>query len=248
MKIQLLSDIHLEMYSLAGARELIEAFDPQDTDALVLAGDIGCIRDIRFRTYIQDFCTRYREVVYVPGNHEYYKVGSVASAHQVLAELTAQLSNFHPLLNQHKEIAGVKFYGGTMWYRKPTAAQAKNKMSMSDYHLIPGIEPWIYDQNTEFIAGLHPDIDVVVTHHLPSYMSVAPKYAGSILNPFFVCDLDSEIQSTQPRFWLHGHTHDARDYLLGTTRVVCNPMGYPGETDAVGFRPKVMIEVPEKGA
>ena len=31
------------------------------------------------------------------------------------------------------------------------------------------------------------------------------------------------------RLWLHGHTHSARDYVIGTTRVVCNPRGYPHE-------------------
>lgn len=30
----------------------------------------------------------------------------------------------------------------------------------------------------------------------------------------------------QIKFWTHGHTHDNFDYMVGTTRVVCNPRGY----------------------
>jgi predicted phosphodiesterase len=32
----------------------------------------------------------------------------------------------------------------------------------------------------------------------------------------------------QIRLWVHGHMHNASDYMLGTTRVVCNPRGYTG--------------------
>jgi len=28
------------------------------------------------------------------------------------------------------------------------------------------------------------------------------------------------------KLWTHGHTHEDFDYMLGSTRVVCNPRGY----------------------
>jgi hypothetical protein len=28
--------------------------------------------------------------------------------------------------------------------------------------------------------------------------------------------------------WTHGHMHDPFDYMIGSTRVVCNPRGYLG--------------------
>jgi hypothetical protein len=32
----------------------------------------------------------------------------------------------------------------------------------------------------------------------------------------------------QIKLWTHGHTHDPFDYMVGKTRVVCNPRGYAG--------------------
>ena len=40
---------------------------------------------------------------------------------------------------------------------------------------------------------------------------------------------------------VHGHVHEAEDYVLAGTRVVCNPRGYPGE--ATGFDPGLLITV-----
>ncbi len=28
------------------------------------------------------------------------------------------------------------------------------------------------------------------------------------------------------KLWTHGHTHEDFDYMIGTTRVFCNPRGY----------------------
>jgi hypothetical protein len=43
------------------------------------------------------------------------------------------------------------------------------------------------------------------------------------------------------KLWTHGHTHDVFDYMIGTTRVVCNPRGYDGyEQRAEDFELKVV--------
>ena len=42
-------------------------------------------------------------------------------------------------------------------------------------------------------------------------------------------DAGEVLASAGARLWLHGHTHAPRDYVVGTTRVVCNPRGYPHE-------------------
>jgi hypothetical protein len=41
--------------------------------------------------------------------------------------------------------------------------------------------------------------------------------------------------------WTHGHTHEDFDYMIGTTRVVCNPRGYIGhESRADTWQPKLI--------
>ena len=54
-------------------------------------------------------------------------------------------------------------------------------------------------------------------------------YAESPINRFFVSDETPLILDKKPRLWVHGHTHLTCDYMLGETRVVCNPHGYPKE-------------------
>jgi len=74
---------------------------------------------------------------------------------------------------------------------------------------------------------------IVVTHHLPSYQSIHPQWKGSKLNPAYVSELDDFIlQHPNIKTWVHGHTHHACDYMIGTTRVVCNPRGYFGKEES----------------
>ena len=71
---------------------------------------------------------------------------------------------------------------------------------------------------------------VVVGHHCPSKKSIHPKYAhDTIMNGGFASDLDDFIAyRPQIKLWTHGHTHEQFDYIIGETRVVCNPRGYIG--------------------
>lgn len=69
---------------------------------------------------------------------------------------------------------------------------------------------------------------VVVGHHAPSRMSTHPRYVNeTIMNGGYSSSLDEFIlDHPQIRLWTHGHTHEDFDYMIGSTRVVCNPRGY----------------------
>lgn len=71
---------------------------------------------------------------------------------------------------------------------------------------------------------------VVVGHHAPSRRSTKPRYAKDFhVNGAYSSDLEDFIQARpQIRLWTHGHTHNSFDYVVGSTRVVCNPRGYIG--------------------
>jgi len=75
----------------------------------------------------------------------------------------------------------------------------------------------------------HEGPTVVVTHHGPHPGSIAEKYAGDPLNPAFVSDLTGMIEARAPDLWVHGHVHNVFDYVVGRTRIVCNPRGYSNE-------------------
>ena len=69
---------------------------------------------------------------------------------------------------------------------------------------------------------------VVVGHHAPSKMSTHPRYRKEVLmNGAYSSDLDQFIlDRPQIKLWTHGHTHEPFDYMIGSTRIVCNPRGY----------------------
>lgn len=78
------------------------------------------------------------------------------------------------------------------------------------------------------IEGKHTDKFVVVGHHAPSKQSTKPRYQNdTLMNGGYSSDLSEFIlDHPQIKVWTHGHTHDKFDYMIGTTRVICNPRGY----------------------
>jgi hypothetical protein len=47
------------------------------------------------------------------------------------------------------------------------------------------------------------------------------------------------LDHPQIKLWTHGHTHHEFEYVIGETKVVCNPRGYIGyEANATNFKLK----------
>lgn len=84
---------------------------------------------------------------------------------------------------------------------------------------------------------------VVIGHHAPSKQSTHPRYINEgIMNGGYSSDLDEFIMDRpEIKLWTHGHTHEVFDYMIGETRIVCNPRGYIGhEQRAYDFELKVV--------
>lgn len=79
---------------------------------------------------------------------------------------------------------------------------------------------------------------VVITHHAPSFARYSQRgpMTGFWHKPAVqAATYASEMETWdfyQPLAWIHGHLHESLDYMIGSTRVVCNPRGYI--TDAQG--------------
>jgi hypothetical protein len=78
------------------------------------------------------------------------------------------------------------------------------------------------------VEGKFDEKFVVVGHHAPSKLSTHPRYKhDTLMNGAYSSSLDEYILAhPQIKLWTHGHTHEDFDYMLGSTRVVCNPRGY----------------------
>jgi predicted phosphodiesterase len=242
IRIQILSDLHFEFDSDGGeafAREV-----PVTGDVLVFAGDLLPLRgaDPVRRTFSW-FCARFAHVVFVPGNHEYYRTRPV-DAEALLVACTREIPNLH-VLNPGVVIIGeTRFVGATLWFPN-TPDEVLYRGTMNDFQLIANFVPWVHDMHAAHLKFLKTHVqpgDVIVTHHLPHPRSIAPQHAGSSLNRFFVAeDASRLVERSGARLWIHGHTHAPCDYVIGETRVACNPRGYPHETN--GFNPGLIISV-----
>jgi predicted phosphodiesterase len=243
VRLQVLSDVHIEFHEDAG-RSFVDSLDPSGVDVLVLAGDIAVGPGVSPALGL--FCERFREstVIYVHGNHEHYGsrrdeviafTKQAAERHQNLVWLDADVI----------EVDGRRFIGGPLWFRRTREADAY-QASLADFSEIPGYGAWVYRENARMLELLDSELspgDIVVTHHLPSFRSVAPRYSGSPLNAYFVCDIEDLIRERQPSLWIHGHTHASVDAKLGATRLLCNPFGYAGWELNPAFVDRMIVEV-----
>ena len=222
MKIAIQSDLHFEGHADDGgciANEIGLA------DVLIVAGDLS--NCFKLESALRILCDRFPEVVFVIGNHDLWG-GSFAQAREVLHAASDRLGNLHVLDNSIYTVGGVRILGATMFFaNNPT--NILNEKFMSDFELTINYRRDVYSENEaaqSFLYGHVQPGDIVVTHHLPSYKSVASRYERSALNCFFVCDMESVMVSRRPSVWIHGHTHTSFDYMLHETRIIANPFGY----------------------
>mgnify|MGYP003704362511 CR=1 FL=1 len=108
----------------------------------------------------------------------------------------------------------------------------KDKLEPSKFSPEDAVEE--HKKMLEFIRhvteGQYDKKFVVCGHHTPSPFSIHEKYAhAETMNGGYTSDL-TEFILDRPmiKLWTHGHTHEDFDYMIGSTRVVCNPRGYAG--------------------
>lgn len=225
MRIQIMSDLHAEFMRDNGL-SFMKTLPDTGADVLVLAGDVGMVAGGSLFRMLECALARFRDVVYVTGNHEYYR-SSPAEVHEAIAAFGRRHAGFHWLSAGTVEIAGQRFIGATLWF--PPCRDQYARGLLSDFSVIADFEPWVYEQHAQAVEYLEAHVqpgDIVVTHHLPSSSVVHPRWVGNALNPFFASDSLSTAVLGRAAVWVYGHTHDSKDDRIGATRLLVNPFGY----------------------
>lgn len=272
MRIQLLSDLHLENKPGFVPTPLPGA------DVLVLAGDIGSYQR-RSRLVDADFGLgrfarglwpgAWEHILYLPGNHEFDALEFGPT--RVRLRQVCERLGITWLDEEVLEISGVRFIGTTLWtdfeslartapdrdealaraFRAGNAYLQRNT-TLQDGE--PVLAEGLREEGLRCRAWLRSALDrpfagttVVVTHFAPSLKSADPRYGLSPGTAGFCNDLDDWFVDVD--LWLHGHLHCPSDYIVESEggrrcRVVANPLGYVGNLEAQGFRPGLLIDVP----
>jgi predicted phosphodiesterase len=241
MRVQIISDVHTEFHRDDGA-EFVRSLDKTDVDVLVVAGDTATKGNLK--VVLEHLCRVYPEVVWVAGNHDYYQTDKEHLWKRV-REVQQVHSNFHPLENDTVTINGQRFVGCTLWFPdRPRSVMYRHELG--DFHYIKKFTDWVFTTNAESQAFLRRTVtkdDIVVTHHIPSWQGTLPYWWNKPLSDFFVCEMDSLIEEVQYKVHIYGHTHDRHNFKIGATRLVCNPFGYLGRGENVGFDWHFVLEV-----
>lgn len=206
-----------------------------------------------------------RPVIFVPGNHEFYK-SHIARQMPEVGQLATELG-ISFLAPGSVTIGNIRFIGATLWtdyalngdarFAKMTAQAELNDHRMIRFaeggrfaRFTPSHAEMLHRRDLAFIvdrlAELHAGPTVVVTHHAPHPGSVAERYAGQPMAAAFASNLGAVIEQHQPELWIHGHDHGSHDYMVGRTRVLANQAGYPthfGARENPQFNPELVVEV-----
>jgi 3',5'-cyclic AMP phosphodiesterase CpdA len=264
MRIAILSDLHLEFEPFT-----VHAAS-RDADVVVLAGDIhNGVEALHWaRRSFPD-----QAIVQIAGNHEFFGAclqRLLVDMREAAGELGIHfLENACVVIDGVKFMGATLWTDFELFtvpgrpHRMPAeAAKLLMQRRLIDYSLIRwqderdaleriltpddsaalhrGSRDWLADQ----LAAPFDGPRVVVTHHLPSWRSVAPAFIGAVSNAGFASDVDSLFGPAA--LWVHGHTHHSFDYRAGQTRVVANPRGYPmkeGGYENPLFEPALLIDV-----
>jgi Icc-related predicted phosphoesterase len=229
----------------------MQGFSADDSGNIITKEFSLLARAERYNNFIVRCCERFKHVIMIMGNHEHYH-GDFAKSAKIIRGTFGDLHNFHFLDKEWRIINGILFFGGTLWTNMNNEDRTTiHNMHhyMNDYRQIKNSlvgegcrfhpqdsikDHYEFKQELDNVLEKHPNMPVVVVgHHAPSKVSTHPRYKDeTIMNGAYSTNLDDFIlDRRQIKLWTHGHTHEEFDYMIGTTRIVCNPRGYDGYED-----------------
>ena len=273
MKIQLLSDLHLE------ADPGFVATPAPGADLLVLAGDIGSYQTRRDGSVMDEpdwglqrfsplsqYAGWPTPVLFVPGNHEYDGL-EMDEVHPGLRSACDRLG-IAWLERETLQIDGVRFVGTTLWsdYDALAAAEAtetgrlrlrEKAFRAANFYLykMAGLRG-----GALFDAAAMRELALECQAWLRSELA-RPHDGPTVVVTHFA----PTLHSADPRYglapgtagfcnalddllphadlWLHGHLHCTTNVCVGRCRIVANPLGYAHKGEQTDFRPTLTVHV-----
>lgn len=266
MKIAFCGDLHLEFggmnFELPDADVLLLAGD------ICVIDDLKNTDSRKYNDCVEFFkavSVKYKHVLWTHGNHELYGgiMGTLSTdiVRKFLYDL--DITNIEYIVCGSRVIDDVLFIAATMWtdFNKGNPSiMSVAQYGMNDYRRIMIVDKSldsgvryitaadILDVNSEHTSYINNNLKytfdkvVVMTHHAPNVKSAGASRPSELDYAYCCSNLDDMIMDNpQIKYWIHGHTHNRVDYMIGSTNVLSNCRGYIGyERDASTFEIKVI--------
>jgi predicted phosphodiesterase len=240
MRVQILSDVHLELGKRQPSLE-------RHADILVLAGDVGNPFAAPYVQFLSTASALFSKVFVVAGNHEYY--GHTMKDTEAKIHSTCQSYRNVVFLQCRAHIhEGVRFVGCTLW----SDVQDSLLYKLNDFACIlkagnvrvkPADIRQLHRTHTDFLEHTLNDAcslpTVVVTHHAPM-KEMTGSYKNSPLSSGFATDLPHLFRPPVVA-WVNGHTH--QNLLIKVNEIPCvsNCLGYVDEHAGCSHRAVLCI-------
>lgn len=244
MRVYAVSDLHTDFRENQALVESLPLGEHTD-DALIVAGDIADDLE-RVEATLALLRTRFREVFFVPGNHELW----------VRADTADSADKFHRILRlcdalgvrtRPTRLAGVWVVPLFAWYEAEFDtygdAEVKDLEAWTDFHFCRWPErvgrpcDWFLAMNEPHLRDYDAPV-VTFSHFLPrrdllppaKYLRFRglPRVAGCV-------GLDEQLRSVGSRVHVFGHSHIDCDREIEGVRYVQNALRYPRDRVAGGF-------------
>jgi predicted phosphodiesterase len=241
MLIQQISDIHIDHFVGGSNYPKIS----KNADLIVLCGDTTTYgSDIVFKHFAK-FLKHIRKVTQVPivfvlGNHDYFG-SNLETPIQHFKQVSSKFDNVYCLQNEAMVVQGLNIFGSTFWSSIPRSIFTHAHWGMADYCYIycDNLKTPVQCEDTNLQNDIAVNslldasevskIDLIVTHHMPSFDLVSERYKTSRLTYCFASNCNELIKQVNPKAWMFGHTHEVIDKVIEGVRCVCNPFGYSFE-------------------
>lgn len=251
-----ISDIHLEFrknkiksfqfFLPQPNLDQLKLYAPYET-CLLIAGDLGYPNHKIYSDFLRFCKQRFDHIILTSGNHEYYKQNGTYVTTQTIDDKIQQVckdigchylqksTTFIQLKNRT-----IHFAGCTFWSEIPTDKQSIAECNMNDFlHIMtPNFKFWkckefneTHQDHLNWLQKVLDEekIDIVLTHHLPTFDLISSGYKNSDFNCCYASESLRALNIDKVKFWVCGHSHEYTKLIRNETTFLLNPLGYPGE-------------------
>jgi len=263
MDVQYASDLHLDDRPGTSYSQTLTPVAP----VLLLAGDLCSVWLPEYAAFLHWCSTRWRLVVVVAGNHEYFcPPGLVKTMDETDAEagrIAASLGNVVFLQSGDSVLipgTSIRVVGATLWsavdpaihealltkgdYTETYTATATGIRCTTPMDIV-ALHALHKAQLQSTLASFPSDRLLLMTHHLPTLSLVTDEFKGRPFSSCYASADDELFQHENLAFVVCGHSHrSARKRLsYGGVQAVMNVRGYASEIGRSGYSSRATFRV-----